>query len=378
MLRVLEIKSLRELENIRDAWQNLHAKLANPSVFLSYGWFYVCVKNVVHEQGTPLILTVHSGDRLIGIAPLIQKRAKVRGLPVRQIEFLTTPLTPFVDFLLLEPENSLSAITEHLLHTRKSWDVLSFGKFKEDCSNLRLLISVFMKSGCQVRDREVARVPFLRLDTKWDDFYQSKSRKFRMTRRSVANRLKRLGTITVERARSADDADPALKAMLCVSGKGWKHRQGKDLLTPEIERSLLTDLTRIAAREGWLNIWLLKYEDNVLAAEYHVKDDGAIYGLRAQYDEAYAAYSPGRYLDYEIVEQLFRDGCTYYDMGPGAAEYKLAWTEQTYGCRALEVYKPSLYSKFVYRLQHVWVPDLKRTRVGRWMARRENSRAERD
>jgi GNAT acetyltransferase-like protein len=92
--------------------------------------------------------------------------------------------------------------------------------------------------------------------------------------------------------------------------------------------------------------------------------------LRAQYNEAYATYSPGRYLDYEIVEQLFRDGCSAYDMGPGAADYKLAWTDSTYACHAIDLYKPSLYPQLVYRLEHVWIPALKRSNAGRWVKKR--------
>jgi hypothetical protein len=330
------------------------------------------VRNLSPAQ-RPLILTVHDGDRVIGLAPLVEKRIKIRSLPVRQIAFLTNPLTPFVDFLLLDAEAGLTTIIQYLLQRRTNWGVLSFGKFKEDSAHLPLLTCLLTKSGCHICNREVGRVPFLPLDSKWEEFYQSKSRKFRMTRRSVANRLRRLGPITVERVRSEADAKDGLEAMLSVSARGWKRGAGKDLLTLEFERSFLSDLTQTASRQGWLSVWLLKHENNVLAAEYHLNDHGTMYGLRAQYDEAYAAYSPGRYLDYEIVEQLFRDGCTCYDMGPGAADYKLAWTDRTYACRTIDVYGPLLYPQFVHRLQHVWIPALKQTKLGRWMAKRADA-----
>jgi hypothetical protein len=54
---------LLQLENIRDAWQNLHAKLSTPSVFLSYEWFHVCLTNIAREQGVSLSVTVQ--DRKI-------------------------------------------------------------------------------------------------------------------------------------------------------------------------------------------------------------------------------------------------------------------------------------------------------------------------
>ncbi len=367
MLVVEEKRSLPEMEEISDEWRLLHASLDKPSLFLSYDWFRICAKQLERDQRL-LILTVRQGGRLIGIAPLIEKMVRIRHFPVREIGFLINPVAPFVDFILPEAGPALTAILQYLLKIHSRWDMLSFVKLK-DYARVTLLTKLVEPSKCLISVREVCRTPFLPLSLTWEEFYQSKSRKFRMTRRSVANRLQRLGPVSVERVRTESDAFKALEDMLVVSRKGWKRIEGKDPLSIEFERSFFSALTEVAARQGWLNLWLLRLGEKVIATEYHLNDQGTIYGLRAQYDEAYAAYSPGRYLDYEIVEQLFRDGCTCYDMGPGATDYKLAWTDSAYACYGFQMHKGSFYSKFIYRLEHEYIPAAKGSKLGRWLSK---------
>jgi len=367
MLVVEERRSLAEMEAISDDWRRLHASLTKPSLFLSYEWFRICAEQLEPGQRL-LILTVRDGDRLIGIAHLMEKKVRIRHLPVREIGFLINPVSPFVDFILLDAEPALIAILQHLLKTRTQWDMLSFAKLRDD-ARVSLLSKLVEMTNCPIKVREVCRTPFLPVVSTWEDFYNSKSRKFRMTRRSVANRLQRLGPISVERIKAEAEVPKALDDMLAVSRKGWKRIEGKDPLSVEFERSFFSALTEVAARYGWLNLWLLRLGGEAIAAEYHLDDQGTIYGLRAQYDEAYAAYSPGRYLDYEIVEQLFRDGCTCYDMGPGAADYKLAWTDSAYACYGVQIHRGSRYSKFIYQLEHAYIPAAKGSKLGRWLSK---------
>jgi len=367
MLVVEEKRSLAEMEEISDEWRLLHSSLDKPSLFLGYDWFRICAKQLEKDQRL-LILTVRQGGRLIGIAPLIEKRVRVRHFPVREIGFLMNPVAPFVDFILLDAEPALTAVLQYLLKIHSRWDVLSFVKLR-DYGRVTLLTKLVEPTNCLISVGEVCRTPFLPLASTWEEFYKSKSRKFRMTRRSVANRLQRLGSVSVERVRAKSYALKALEDMLVVSRKGWKRIEGRDPLSVEFERSFFSALTAVAARQGWLNLWLLRLGEDVIAAEYHLNDQGTMYGLRPQYDEAYAAYSPGRYLDYEIVEQLFRDGCTCYDMGPGAADYKLAWTDLAYACYGFQMHQGSSYSKFIYRLEHEYIPAAKGSKLGRWLSK---------
>ncbi len=369
MLQIDEIRTLREFEALRDTWRELQEAAGARSIFLSHEWFLVCAHCLMQGQQL-LVLVLRRGGRPVGAVPLLSQRVRLRHLPARQIGFLENPLTPFVDFLLTEPEEGLAAVLGYFRETRTDWDLLSFAKLRQDSPHLELLPRVLDRQRQTFRVVTVSQTPFLRIQQSWEDFYQSKSQKFKKTRRSVANRIERLGPVTVELLRRPAETARGLEQLLEVSQQSWKRQQAVDLLTPEFERKFFIQLTRVASEAGWLRLWLLKKGEEVLAAEYHLDDHGTVYALRAHYDGAYAASSPGAYLDTKIVRHLFENGCALYDMGPGMVDYKLAWTDSVYRCYGVEIYNQKPYSQLLGRLEARWIPALKASPLGRWLEKR--------
>jgi CelD/BcsL family acetyltransferase involved in cellulose biosynthesis len=368
MLQVEEIRSLQEFEKVREEWRQLQIATGEPSILLSHPWFEVCATSLPADQQL-LVLLLRNDGRLVGAAPLVKQRNHVRRMPVRQIRFLENPLTPFVDFLFVEPLAAFHAILAHFRKTHTDWDVLSLHKLREDSAHFALYRSVLQKEKWTFRESVVGRTPFLRIEQSWEDFYKSKSQKFRKTRRSVTNRVEALGPISIEQVTRQEDAALGLEQMLKVSEKSWTRREGADLLTAEFEKEFFQRLTKVASQAGWLRLWLLKKGNEALAAEYHIEDHGTAYGLRAHYDADFASSSPGAYLDTRIVQQLFQNGHSVYDMGPGMVGYKLAWTDTFYQCQGIDLYNPRFYSQFLGKLETRWIPALKESALWRWIGK---------
>jgi len=232
MLQIDEIRTLREFEALRDTWRELQEAAGARSIFLSHEWFLVCAHCLMQGQQL-LVLVLRRGGRPVGAVPLLSQRVRLRHLPARQIGFLENPLTPFVDFLLTEPEEGLAAVLGYFRETRTDWDLISFAKLRQDSPHLELLPRVLDRQRQTFRVVTVSQTPFLRIQQSWEDFYQSKSQKFKKTRRSVANRIERLGPVTVELLRRPAETARGLEQLLEVSQRSWKRQQATDLLTPE-------------------------------------------------------------------------------------------------------------------------------------------------
>ncbi len=368
MAQLAEIRTLQEFAGLGEEWRELQLAVGSRSIFLSHEWFGVCAKNLSPHQQM-LILVLRDRGRLMGIAPLLQQRARVRRFPVTQIGFLQNPVSPFADFLLLDPVEGFRTILGYLSQTRMRWDLLRLTNWREDSPLLPVFCRSLEEVGHLFRKQIASRNPFLLVRGSWEEFYKSTSQKFKKTRRSVTNRVHRLGDITVQQVSCPREAGGALEELLAVSARSWKRLHNADLLSLSFERAFLTELTRMASEAGWLRLWLLRKGDESLAAEFHLDDHGTVYGLRAHYDEAFASCSPGTYLDFVIVQELFRRGCSGYDMGPGAADYKLAWTEQSCTCYTVEAYNRGGYAGFLGRLENSWIPALKSSALGRWLRR---------
>jgi CelD/BcsL family acetyltransferase involved in cellulose biosynthesis len=372
MFQIEEVRTLAHMEALRTEWGELQEATGERSIFLTHAWFLVCARHLLPGQRT-LIVLLREGQRLVGIAPLMEQRAKVRRVPIRQVSFLQNPLSPFSDFLLLDGPKGLSAILDYLWESHRNWDLLCLNQWRQESTHLEVFCSLLRNRRNVFQRHVVSRSPYLPITQSWEDFYRSKPQKFRKTRRSISNRMMKLGETSLELISRPEDAESGLQQLLRVSERGWKRQQQADLLASELEQALLGDIIRVASERGWLRLWLLKLGEQALAAELHLDDHGTSYGLRAQYDETYAHYSPGSYLDFLIVRRLFQGGCSCYNMGPGTAEYKLAWTDLTRVCYGIEVYNSTIYGRMLSWLQNQVIPTLKESLPVRWIRKSTDS-----
>jgi len=80
-------------------------------------------------------------------------------------------------------------------------------------------------------------------------------------------------------------------------------------------------------------------------------------------------YSPGAYLEYQIIKSLFDEGYLEYNTGAGLNTYKLNWTDQIRQNVVLHVCNRNLRGEMVYQLENRVIPFLKRIRDRKWRSR---------
>jgi len=252
---------------------------------------------------------------------------------------------------------------------------MTFDRIREGSRGLAALKAALGRKNRIAVESEVSRTPYLEIQGTLDEFWRSKSAKFRKTRRSIANRIEKLGGVHVECITGDGRVEAALREFLELSRKSWTRTEGRDLLAEDFERRFLEDLTKLAVEKGWLRLWFLRKDDELIAAEYHLRDGDVEYGLRAHYDPAYAYQSPGTFLDVSVVKRLFADGCRIYDMGPGLVGYKAAWTTTAYACSSLSLFGRGVYAGFLGRLESTWIPAARKSSLGRWLASKKRPAA---
>ena len=68
---------------------------------------------------------------------------------------------------------------------------------------------------------------------------------------------------------------------------------------------LFEALSRHFVEKGWVTLWLATVGGKPVAFEYHLTYRGVTAPIRADFDEAYRAISPGAYLEAEIYRSVF-------------------------------------------------------------------------
>ncbi len=363
MVTVEEVTSREQFTALKPLWESLLEESEESSPFITYDWFRCCLE--AYSEGKKLYtLIVKDDSELIGIAPLWQYKDTIRGIPVRKIGFITSPDTPFVDFVFTDSRRneSLEMILHHLNTAgKRTWDVLTLAPWAVESPNYSTLQEILKKRRKKFFTGVAAMTPYIPTQGDWDAFLETQSVRFRKTHRNIINRINKLEKVETQCVQK-DTIGTLLNEILSVSKRSWKDKEGIAISSREEARRFFKALTDLAGQRGWLFVWLLKTNGVPIAMEYDLLDDRKVYALRADFDETYRKFSPGSYLEYQIIKHLFEEGYLEYNTGPGLDVYKLQWTDQLKENAALNICNDNLKGCTIQTLEGRLFPFLRRVR----------------
>lgn len=142
----------------------------------------------------------------------------------------------------------------------------------------------------------------------WDAYTRSWSANHRQAVRKSKRQLEARGDLRVERIR---DDSPRLRSVLraCfeVEDSGWKGEQGSSVLKTPGMFEFILDEARTMAASGMLDLWVLRFEGEIIAFEYCYQAKGICFSHKISFDPRWSKQGPGRLLRYFQLEALHRD-----------------------------------------------------------------------
>lgn len=359
-MHIEEIHDFESFLQLQSAWDDLCRRSQCDSFFLSHAWFRCCwLGKAVDER--PFVAVARDGSSVVGLAPFVFNTIKWRIFPVRTVSLMQNQDSPFADVVLAPDRASeiLQGLLDYLRRSSKS-DVVSFSKISRSSPTHALLVN----SGAGVRLIRAAggRSPILQLDGDWNAFWTAQSQRFKKTVRHVANRVERLGRVTVEELSGAATAAECMQVFASVAARSWKAGLRISLRrNPGIAR-FFEALTSVLHASGRLLLWTLRVDGVPIATEYHVRDGDTVYALRSDFDERDGEASPGAYLNAHIIRTYFERGVRIYDMGPGDSQYKQRWANSARDQETFWLFRRSPYGLALYNMERRAVPQLRRVR----------------
>jgi CelD/BcsL family acetyltransferase involved in cellulose biosynthesis len=359
-LQVRRLTSPEDLDAVGPVWADLVEQSAPSTPFTSQAWFQCCRVAVADRRQE--LLVVEDSAAPIALVPLVRWRGRVHGLPARYLGLLDCPDSPVADLLhtgAVEPV--VRALLDHVTG-RSDWDVLELGRLPIGSAALKAL-ETELPGRLPWRRAGGDLSPYLTVEGPWAAFYASRSQRFKKTIRNIQNRLDRLGRVTVEEHPAVTPGDGRFEEMIELTSRSWKADRAIAIATMPRMREFFGELSRRATECGWLAVWFLRLDGRPIAMEYQLRARGVVYALRADYDLAHAASSPGSALNFAIARALFERGDVHeYQMGPGQNEYKMRWASGCHETVRLQIYRPRLYGQLLHLTETAVVPALRRLR----------------
>ncbi len=345
------IRDERRFAHLAGDWNRLADETDPDSVFLRHEWFESAWQWRRRESQLRLF-TVRRGDALVGVVPLILCRERRRHVPIRVMRFLSVPDTQHCAILAgPDDRTAVAALAIEWLKRRKDWDLLDLEHLRTAGPAWRGLEQAVAHHGLQTGKAEPSLNPRIDLTGDWKTFYATRSRRLKKANNLVANHLARAhADIELRRITRAtlpgDNLESLMDIIAGLSATSWKRTTGLSLDQPG-PAAFIRHLARVAHANDWLAVWLLELDGIPVAMEFQLVYRGHVHALRADFDEARSKLSPGSYLNWKILENLFGTGNRRYWMGPGRNTYKLHWTEQFESLTRMIAYSHSVRGRLL-------------------------------
>jgi CelD/BcsL family acetyltransferase involved in cellulose biosynthesis len=292
------------------AWDDLLARSAAPSPFLSWIWQH-CWTRTFAADGRLEIRTVVDGEgRLLGILPLVETEPGLWRL-VGGID-----VSDYLD-LIVEAGREEEAWTALLGSRAATWDLHAVPAASYTVTTLPRLAG---ELGGAVTATVEERCPVLTLPASWEAFLAGLSGKHRHELTRKLRRMER--EAPAMRAASVGDGEAVRARLDDFLHLHRRSRVGKAKFMDERMEVFFRDASMALAERGMLRLWFLADEAGPIASFITLEWGGTVGLYNSGFEPAQSALSPGLVLLTHVIRDAIARGKARFDFLRGEERYK--------------------------------------------------------
>lgn len=326
--------------SVRRQWLEL-VDSSSADLSMAPEWFESTARAraVEHESR---VFVLQDGPTLTAVAPYIVRSHRIlRVLATRSRELPGSYLVAY------HPEIVTAIAAEEVLE-----------KLVQDCagsSDVLVLPNVEVHGRTASAARSVARKlglllltvpghssPYITVDAGWDDFLQSRPRKFRYKLRTELKHLEAAGAVVNRWFGDSKDVDDLLDDMLCIEENSWKVGADMAITNSAMERSYYRSLLPFLAARQSLHANILYLESQPIAYSLCYATKGRISQLKTSFDQRFSRLGAGSVAQRFSIQHAFEVGAREYDFLGDAMPHKLQWGASIREHESLYLYLPGL------------------------------------
>lgn len=285
------------LERHADAWQQMQRRYYGCHPLFDIRFVGPALRYFGEvEDGVRLAVKIESGE------PVMMGLVEDRGLGRWQL-FLPSqiPLGPLLLRTDISGEDCAVSLDDLLAALpRYAWTI---GLPKLDPAYCAPLNSCAELQG---ERRSYATTVNIAIEGSFEIYWQSRSKNLRAKMRRLAGRFEEQGGHLHE-VRETSRMGEAVAEHGRLESAGWKGLKGTAIHKDNIQGLFYRDLLERFAAAGGARVFQLQLGGRVIASQIAVQENGILVLLKTAHDESFAAYSPGRLLDYLMLQRLFTE-----------------------------------------------------------------------
>jgi len=308
-MRIVDVRSIQELEPHADAWADLLLQSTAASPMLSYPLISAFFETQILPSETWLCLFAYKGERLFGVFPLIAvKSFSMFGLSLLCFK---TPYNVFhtsaVDCLTLRGrEEILELFVDYLSCIPWTWPLIRFREMPDHSP------SMLYMNRPRKKLRAIKKLSrgenYIPLSGDYEKYHADLSSGFQ---RQLKRRTRKLAGLEDVRFFFREDKRSSaenMKRFEDAEDRGWKGTKKSSIKAVAANSRLHAIAAERFQKYGWMEWNFLETGDKTITAQYGIRINRTLYLLKIGYDEEYSFCTPGNLLFNKVIENACREG----------------------------------------------------------------------
>ena len=323
MLKIRDINTFKELQNLKPTWNDALQKSKDNTVFSTWEWLSCWWKHF--GEGRQLrVLVAQEKEEILGIAPLMLSRYNFMQIgKIAKIEFLGSPHSDYNNFILLKNEKECIKLMLEYLMAQPDWDFLQLRDVHNQSQSIKLLHEFHTDEQWKLEFQEDVVCPYIALPSSFSVFTSNLGPK---TRRSILRQMRKLSEthkVTIKFHKDFKSIQEAMNILFDIHQKRWVSRGELGAFASPAIRSFHVDIAREFAEKDWLYLHFLTVDDSPIASDYSFNYGQKIYGYLDGFDPLFKQYSVGNILKMKLIEMSIENRLKEFDFTRGYGLHKI-------------------------------------------------------
>ena len=356
MIEVVWLKD-SEWETLSDIWNQVLKKSESNNIFLTWEWISTWWRHF-GEGRKPLILLLKKEGNIIGIAPLMYTRQRIKFLNLGIIEFIGTGLSDYGDFILTkEKEECMNLIFDFLEREPIKWDMMDLRHIPEDSITAGLLHKLAEERSYKIIRKETSCM-YIPLSQTWEEYFGKLSSNRRYDLRRSLRRCNKNHSMYVKHIENIKDFEDSIDDFFNLYTK-WLMERYKISSIFNIPlykvKQFLIDLAQIlfktqADGENLIDLSFLMIDQKPASSCYSFIYNKVFFAYMMPWDSLYSKYNIGNLHLMFLLEYSMKQGLKKFDFLRGNEPYKNRWNAFMKKNSKITFFRISLKGKLLHLL----------------------------
>ncbi len=366
ILSVQVCRTWAELQAFRADWNHLLQLCPTSSIFQTHEWLSAWWMAFGADKVLLALIFLGPTGETVGIAPFYVEQQRSFGMSIKALRLAGAGSgdSDALDFLTAPGyEEPCARAFLAWLNKNRRWDICTLETLPQGSQVAKAVSNLMQASGWKLYSETTPNF-FIDLPRTWAEYLEHLDAGFRPLLTRYPKRLQSRYTVSIQRCEREEDLDSDLQALFTLHQMRWSERGEPGAFSLAERRAFYFAMAKSFLQSGWLEFWLLKLEQEIVAAQFCFRYGKTVYLLQEGFNPQYTQEKVGYALRAHVLQEMIRTGAERYDFLGGADAYKLKFGAQEGGYLTLRFAGPSWRGRAHMALQY------RKQNIKNWLKRK--------